>query len=406
MIRPCKTVSLIAFVALLCAGPAFTQAPPTEEASKAAGSAATEAYVYVQTHQGVNVYDATAAGKLTLVKGSPFATIGQMGGINGKYLISVGTDYLRTYPIEPSGAVGKQVFEIDTQDYAGGECGPTGVAGQSYGALLDHKGKYFYVQLYGNIDESTGYALCSAWQTYQILSNGSMEFMGDAEVTGDESYHADVALNPIAALSSDDLHAFGICYCFPYAQSPFELYGPDHILSYINFKETDPQTNPAWVGGYDPETFAADPTNHLAAIVDLPFGGNNVQLASYTIDNATGSITSSNTYANMPPVEMSANLLSISISGKFLAVGQGPGLQLFHFNGAAPITTYSSLLLPTINIDQLAWDNDNHLYALSYESNELYVFTVTPTTISQATGSPYSIPNAYGIKGLIVVPKL
>ena len=108
MNRICKTVPLIAFVALLfIAGPAFTETLPAEPAT----TATPVAYVYVQTHQGINVYGASAAGKLTLVKGSPFATVGQVGGINGKYLISVGTDYLRSYAIESNGAVGKQASE-------------------------------------------------------------------------------------------------------------------------------------------------------------------------------------------------------------------------------------------------------------------------------------------------------
>jgi len=74
-----KTVSFVAFLALLSAGPAFTQTP-SDEATPEAKAAAPVAYVYVQTTKGVNVYDATAAGKLSLVKGSPFATSGQMEG--------------------------------------------------------------------------------------------------------------------------------------------------------------------------------------------------------------------------------------------------------------------------------------------------------------------------------------
>jgi hypothetical protein len=80
-------------------------------------------------------------------------------------------------------------------------------------------------------------------------------------------------------------------------------------------------------------------------------------------------------------------------------------LQIFHFNGAAPLTTFSSLLLPTVNIDQVKWDNSSHLYALSYESQKIYVFTVTPTNINEVSGSPYAVGGAYGITGLIVVPK-
>ena len=44
-----KTVSLVAFVALLSAGPAFTQSPSDEEISKPTVAPAPVARVYVQT---------------------------------------------------------------------------------------------------------------------------------------------------------------------------------------------------------------------------------------------------------------------------------------------------------------------------------------------------------------------
>lgn len=90
---------------------------------------------------------------------------------------------------------------------------------------------------------------------------------------------------------------------------------------------------------------------------------------------------------------------------QLLAVFRSPGLQIFHFNGEAPITSFSSVLLPTVSIDRLAWDNNNHLYAISYSAQKLYVYTVTPTSISQVSGSPYTVSNAYGADGLVVVPK-
>jgi hypothetical protein len=93
----------------------------------------------------------------------------------------------------------------------------------------------------------------------------------------------------------------------------------------------------------------------------------------------------------------------MSPSGKFLAVA-GDGIQIFHFNGAAPVTAYSSLLLPTVDIFQLAWDNNNHLYALkaNFSPGELYVYTVTSTSISEVAGSPYNVGNASAV---VVVPK-
>jgi hypothetical protein len=47
--------------------------------------------------------------------------------------------------------------------------------------------------------------------------------------------------------------------------------------------------------------------------------------------------------------------MNMSPAANLLAVGGYPGLQIFHFNGAAPATTYSSLLLPSVDIDQLGW---------------------------------------------------
>lgn len=57
-------------------------------------------------------------------------------------------------------------------------------------------------------------------------------------------------------------------------------------------------------------------------------------------------------------------------------------------------------------IDTLAWDKSNHLYALDYRAGKLYIFTVTGTSVSGSPDPPYSIPRAYGVHGLIVVPKI
>ena len=69
----CKTATFLAFVTLLSAGPAFTQIP-NPDVSPESSSSAPVAHVYVQTHQGVDVFDSSSSGKLTLIKGSPFPT--------------------------------------------------------------------------------------------------------------------------------------------------------------------------------------------------------------------------------------------------------------------------------------------------------------------------------------------
>lgn len=92
----------------------------------------------------------------------------------------------------------------------------------------------------------------------------------------------------------------------------------------------------------------------------------------------------------------------MSPSGKLLAVAGNLGLQLFHFNGAAPISLYSVVVEdPIIRIH---WDNNNHLYALSNTTHKLYVFTVTPSSITKVAGSPFTIPTGTP-NALVVVPK-
>ena len=80
-------------------------------------------------------------------------------------------------------------------------------------------------------------------------------------------------------------------------------------------------------------------------------------------------------------------------SGKLLVVAGSSGPQVFHFNGASPITKYTAPLT-TQAVKQMFWDNANHLYAIGGTTNawKLWVWTVTPTSWSAAPGSPYSIP--------------
>ncbi len=90
--------------------------------------------------------------------------------------------------------------------------------------------------------------------------------------------------------------------------------------------------------------------------------------------------------------------MRMSPSGKLLAVG-GSGLEIFHFNGGSPVTKYK-MLLSTDSIGQILWDNDNHMYALGSDAKgtgKLWIYTVTPTSVTEAPGSPYSITNAGGM---------
>ena len=179
------------------------------------------------------------------------------------------------------------------------------------------------------------------------------------------------------------------------------------------FDETDPAPPSGW-SNYYPWLLAGDSKNHLA-ITLYPYQTESdgaMQLASYTVDSA-GNLSTTNKSTDMPTPKIFPEIMSISPSGKLLAIagishGGCPGvcgsagLEVFHFNGASPITAYSKPLT-TVEIDQVLWDRSNHLYALNEPGGKLFVYTITPTSIVEAPGSPFSVPADSNV--LIVVPK-
>jgi len=412
MTHPCKTATLIAFVALLSAGKAFTQAPSTE-ASPEAKAAAPVAYVYVQTLKGVNLYDAAANGKLTLVEGSPFQTVGQLIGSNGKYLITLETHDVHSYAVEPNGAIGKQVSEINTQDYAGAECGPGTAAGD---ANIDHTGKNVYVEL---VNEGW----CTAIQTFDIAkSTGHLTFNGEAVPGGNAGY----GLSNMPSIIGNDTFAYAAsdfgCCGSPPGWSGF-VRKSDGTMEDMTFNLSN-DSGLTLPFAYVPYLVTADPANHVAAVVSYNTGESEYgppQLASYAVDSK-GNFSTTSTRKNMPYPKIYPTSLNMSPAGNLLAVAgwtnEGdatlPGLQIFHFNGAAPVTPFSGRLTKS-PIYEIHWDNNDHLYALGGPG--LYVYTITPTRITEAPGSPYSIQTEnhetctqYSFvgcpNGLVVVPKL
>jgi len=395
---------LIVGLALASTGPAFTQITDTP-----AKTPVPVAHFYIQTKAGVMAFATAANGTLTPVPGSPFKVSGQMEDIRGKVLVSVGTTKLHSYRMEANGGIGKQLSEIDTASYGGSECG--GTSGQ--GSIFDHTGKYLYVQLDAFPDSE-----CSSWQSYTLEPDGAMKFLGD--IVSNNIVDGIAYGSFIPTVSSNDKFVYG---SFPYwGQSSSLTWGyRPYFLAFTTTSSGDLKINesfehadpPPYEGyTYYPVQVQADPFGHLAVLeVGTSSTGGNIfggQLASYTIDPSTGAISSTSTGADMPTVlNIDDNAMKMSPSGKLLAVASNPGLEIYHFNGAAPITTFSGWMSFGFNFqfDQLAWDNDNHLYGLSYSAKLLHVLTVTPTNISEAPGSPYSFPSSpYGATGLIVIP--
>jgi hypothetical protein len=88
--------------------------------------------------------------------------------------------------------------------------------------------------------------------------------------------------------------------------------------------------------------------------------------------------------------------MKMSPSGRVLAIAGASGVQVFRFNGANPVTAFSGLMTRD-EVDQMFWDDANHLYAVSRSAGKLFVFTVTETGCRPAPGSPYSIGSPFGL---------
>jgi hypothetical protein len=385
---------------LLCVVAAASPQAALAQATPATTATAPVAHVYVQTPQGVKLYKAAATGQLSLVAGSPFKTVGLLVAANGKYLISNGTTYVHVYPLSSTGAIGKEVSNINTALYSGAECGTTGPT------ALDHTGQSLYVQ-HASVT-SSGSIVCSAFQSYKIGSTGQLTFVGATE----EGVNEHVAAPTPLTISGQNNYAFDVYgVSFGYETSVIQASkrnaGTGSLEPWRSFV-----TNPAtYDSSWEWMQFgvAADPANHLAVFQmqeqGLPFGKFAFpQLASYSFDSS-GNLTTTNTYKNMPASQVYPAVLNMSPSGKLLAVASPTsyasckcgtaswgtaGLQVFHFNGAQPITHYTSTLTKT-PIDSIRWDHANHLYAISHSASKLFVYTITPTSVTQAPGSPYSI---------------
>jgi hypothetical protein len=400
--RLSSTVLCLAATSATC----FAQSPATT-------TAAHVAYVYVGTTKGVYLYDAAANGSLTPVSGSPFSIAGSAVGSNGKYFVSLGTDYVHSYSIASNGAIKQQVSQINTQTYFGN---PGTNCGTTAGAVFDHTGQDVYVLL--------GLNGCTALQSFKISSAGSLAFIGSTSF--DSGY-----VSPLSppAITANNMYAYDGRYIGSCAEETnvFQRESSGALQFHAVADATNgpsvpmnfPTPEPGWAGYGALPALTADPTNHLAiALQDTSPDGcggpvKTVQLASYTVDSQ-GGLNTTNTWQNMPSPNVYPTVMNMSPSGKFLAVGgnMGPqtasngtqlnGLQVFHFNGANPITADSGTLTTT-PIDEIHWDNSNHLYALSHSAGKLYAYTVTSTSITAVPGSPYSIskPNA-----LVVVPTL
>jgi hypothetical protein len=392
MSRPISVCSLA--LAAICASTVLASAQVSSSPTDSNVSLATSgpvAYVYVSSAANLttgHIYEFSAGpnGALTAIPGSPVPTNGvNYMALTGTWLFGVAnqdTD-IDSFSIGSNGALRRRdIFNVTPP-------GPGVIS-----VYLDHTGSTLYGDFYTTNNDYLSFSINQ--------TTGQLNEVGD--LPGGPSDN-----NPVSFIGNNIYAYSSSCYHF----------GPEIIGVQRNTNGTLARLNnfsppfPAEKSGgfYCPWRAAADPTNHLAIAME-PLNSNwgqdgAWQLATYTV-GSTGTLTTNSTYSNMPKVLVGAvNDYWMSPDGKYLAVGGSSGLQIFHFNGANPMTKLTGVLTSS-PIVQVFWDNSGHVYALSQSypsgpsTGKLFVYTVTSKGTTQAPGSPHIITNA---QNLIVLPK-
>jgi hypothetical protein len=344
---------------------------------------AQSAYVYVQSTGGsgpVYGYSASASGQLTAIPNSPFKPGTQIIGSNKSQFFTLGKTTLHSYALGSNGVIGDQLFQIPVLNYAGSSCGINGLNG----AVLDHTGQYVYVLLWNGAGST-----CTAYQTYKVGSNGTLTFVGDTEVSIDSG-----GGTGLPSILGNETYAYTDNF-YAHNSAPIGFSRESSgTLQYFNVSVNLP-TLDGGIGDYTARSPDASPTGNYVVLRLYPYNSGNPQLASYAVDSA-GGLTTTNTQANMPTSSVEVSDTAFSPDGKLFVVAgdsgsnSGSGIEIYNFNGAAPLTLNRKVLTGTA-IDQIAWDNSNHLYAISRSLNKLYVLTVTATSVTQ--DSAISITN-------------
>jgi hypothetical protein len=388
------TVCLCTILAI-CASTILASAQVTASSTKAnstlAAASTPVAFVYVSStlagsnsQNQINGYAAAADGSLTPISGSPFPASLNYLAVTGHWLFGVlqssseidNGEIIASYSIASNGAL---TFKdrADAVESGGGVIS----------IYLDHTGSSLYADYYTTNNDYLNYSVNH--------STGALSYVSTLPGGPPNFTPVNFIGNNVYAYSSSCYHFDPLIVSVKRAS--------DGSLSYVSGNSTFPAEKSG--GIYCPLQAAADPTNHIAiAMQPLTLNWDNDglwQLATYTAD-PLGHLTTTSTNENMPSVSVgSVTDYRMSPSGKYLAVGGSLGLQLFHFNGANPITKLTGDLTAS-PVDQLFWDNANHVFAISRSGGKLYVFTVTSTGAKQAPGSPHKIA---GPQYAIVLPK-
>ena len=364
----------------------------------ASANASTSAFVYETADvpntnssvQAIYGYALSSSGQLAPIPGGPFGVgdgINYYTASNGTYLFGISWgnpnnptwQNIITYRIAGNGALTK------VQTTPAARFASTSGNHFLYGPLaLDHSGQFLYVGVTGGSDLYSDYSV----MTFQVNhETGALDYIGDTPFHGQDT--------STIHFTGDDKYAFdGNNYEYMVAgNKTLRLLGNATDAGFNgNFLDTDPLSN--------------------LAVLD------NGQLQSWLV-HADGNLSEHSTggqsliQTNLWPYDYSQ--MYFSPDGSILALA-GFGLDLYHFNGARPITNYKQLYAPGVFDSQnnitagtfvyiLGWDTENHFITVNYDQPDYpkaagpwywEIYNATSTSVTQAYRAELPQQNYYG----------
>ena len=339
------------------------------------------AFVYVASSKSANnnevlAYRADSTGQLTPVIGSPFAVNAAYMKASGNYLFTTDGTNIYSYSVASDGSI-TQSSSINANQSNPSHCG------SPISLFTDRTGSTLY-----DLDYVSDCAN-NQYESFSIDgSTGALAFKALSSAA------SPVFTRPLSFLGNDTYGYSASCWHYMQEIYGFQRNSDGSLTLVSNLGSAPAMPTPPPGDTYCPWLAAADTSNHVAITLSAmnvnSFQADGpTQIAVYSAD-AAGNLSTNSTPADMPGVVVgNVSDMQMSPAGNYLAVA-GTGLQVFNFNGANPATQLTGLLTNT-PIDQIAWDHNNHLYAISKSAGQLFVFTVTSAGATQAAGSPYSV---------------
>lgn len=378
----------VSIVVMSPASAACTSGPSTRGAE----------FVYVSTAASntgpyqIQGFVPASDGSLTTVPGSPFT----MPGVNyltGANSILIGTDsyMLYSYTVHADGCLSLKNSAVVGQ----GDPGNPSAAVERLFLNPDNTNLYTF-----DYDEAQE----GFFASYKYNGN-----TGSVAPTGETAMNMMNNAGTIAFNSSGEYAITSDCSNSGYGITEFQR-GSDGALSTISVIPV--ATAAANGNNFCPWGAAADHSNHFVVAMSpctpeepcTPVG--NWQLAVYSMDDA-GKMTTASTPQNMPAASalyttMAPEAYEFSPDDRYFAIVNFTGFDVFAWDSGKAVLTH----IAAINNSQgsctssgctgngfgnLAWDTRDHLY--TWIGNQLYVYAVSDSGVTQAPGSPYAVQN-------------